>query len=283
MGPRSASGGIRSARPTSFGGSRRPTRRAYLELANEIDALMNFALPYMTTHPTRPAPGGLIRGGLRSLRHPKRLGKLGRYMTASHAEVIEESFSNRMVRGLLAALPCFAPITQDGTAWVLVYFGLHPPRGGQPLRRRHRRDHRRPRPLLRRGRRRGALLRASRRDPGARGPGHRGTAGERRGAHGAGGDHDRQREERPHRDAARGRPLRRSSPSGRVTSRRREPTRRPSSSTWRCPGASSSARTRRSERTASTSGYRPSATRPSRSTSTPGMPARAASCRTRCR
>ncbi len=98
--------------------------RAYLELANEIDALMNFTLPYMTTHPTRPAPGGLLRGGLRSLRHPQRLGKLGRYMTASHAEVIEEIFTNRMVRGLLAALPCFAPISQDGTAWVLVYFGL---------------------------------------------------------------------------------------------------------------------------------------------------------------
>jgi phytoene dehydrogenase-like protein len=98
--------------------------RAYLELANEIDSMMNFALPYMTTHPLRPAPGGLLRGGLRTLRHPRRLGKLGRYMTASHAEVIEDGFSNRMVRGLLAALPCFAPITQDGTAWVLVYFGL---------------------------------------------------------------------------------------------------------------------------------------------------------------
>jgi phytoene dehydrogenase-like protein len=45
-------------------------------------------------------------------------------MTGSHAEVIEERFSNRMARGLLAALPCFAPITQDGTGWVLVYFGL---------------------------------------------------------------------------------------------------------------------------------------------------------------
>src|SRR5205814_8199583 len=28
------------------------------------------------------------------------------------------------IRALLAALPCFAPITQDGTAWALVYFGL---------------------------------------------------------------------------------------------------------------------------------------------------------------
>jgi phytoene dehydrogenase-like protein len=81
-----------------------PDARAYLELANEIDALINFALPYMTTHPIRPAPGGLLRGGLRSLRHPRRLGRLGRYMTASHAEVIEERFSNRIVRGLLAAL-----------------------------------------------------------------------------------------------------------------------------------------------------------------------------------
>ncbi len=97
---------------------------AFLDLANELDTLMDFALPYMTTHPTRPRPAGIARGGLRSLRHPKRPGALGRFMTASHAEVIEEGFGSRMVRGLLAALPCFAPITQDGTAWALIYFGL---------------------------------------------------------------------------------------------------------------------------------------------------------------
>lgn len=97
---------------------------AFLELANELDALIDVALPYMTTHPTRPAAAEIVRGGLRNLARPRRLGRLGRYMIASHAELIEGGFENRMVRGLLAALPCFAPISQDGTAWALIYFGL---------------------------------------------------------------------------------------------------------------------------------------------------------------
>jgi phytoene dehydrogenase-like protein len=98
--------------------------RAFVELANELDAAMNVAVPYMNTHPVRPRPGGLVRGGLRSARHPSRLLKASRLFTASHAEIIAEHFEHRSIRALLAALPCFAPITQDGTGWVLVYFGL---------------------------------------------------------------------------------------------------------------------------------------------------------------
>lgn len=98
--------------------------RAFIELANELDAVMNLSIPYMNTHPLRPRPGDMLRGGLRSARHPARLLKSSRLFTASHAEVIAEAFEHRSIRALLAALPCFAPITQDGTGWVLVYFGL---------------------------------------------------------------------------------------------------------------------------------------------------------------
>ncbi|HEX6391645.1 MAG TPA: NAD(P)/FAD-dependent oxidoreductase, partial [Solirubrobacteraceae bacterium] len=98
--------------------------RAFVDLANELDAAMNLAVPYMNTHPLRPRPGALVRGGLRSARHPSRLLKASRLFTASHAEIIAEDFEHRSIRALLAALPCFAPITQDGTGWVLVYFGL---------------------------------------------------------------------------------------------------------------------------------------------------------------
>jgi len=72
----------------------------------------------------RPKLGRLARGALRSARRPSRLLSAPRLFTASHAEIIEENFEHRSIRALLAALPCFAPISQDGTGWVLVYFGL---------------------------------------------------------------------------------------------------------------------------------------------------------------
>lgn len=98
--------------------------RAFIELSNELDGLMRVAIPYMNTHPLRPRPGGLAQGALRAARHPARVAKASRLFASSHAQVIEERFEHRSIRAVLAALPCFAPITQDGTGWVLVYFGL---------------------------------------------------------------------------------------------------------------------------------------------------------------
>jgi phytoene dehydrogenase-like protein len=98
--------------------------RAFVELANELDALMALAVPYMNTHPVRPRLGGLVRGAACALRHPTRLSGASRLFAGSHAEAIDERFEHRSIRALLAALPCFAPITKDGTGWVLVYFGL---------------------------------------------------------------------------------------------------------------------------------------------------------------
>jgi phytoene dehydrogenase-like protein len=98
--------------------------KAFLELSETLDSLMNVAIPYLNTNPVRPALGSLLRGAARSARHPSRLFPLARLFTASHAEIIEEGFQHRSIRALLAALPCFAPITQDGTGWVLIYFGL---------------------------------------------------------------------------------------------------------------------------------------------------------------
>jgi phytoene dehydrogenase-like protein len=102
--------------------------RAYLELIEALDAAMNVAVPFMNTNPTRPVPGGILAGALRSAmksaRHPSRLGPLAHFFTASHAGFVEERFKDRRIRALLAALPCFAPMHEDGTAWVLIYFGL---------------------------------------------------------------------------------------------------------------------------------------------------------------
>lgn len=98
--------------------------RAFVELANELDAMTALSVPYMNMHPLRPTVGPLIRGATRALRHPSRLLGVSRLFACSHAEAIEARFSHRSIRALLAALPCFAPITQDGTGWVLIYFGL---------------------------------------------------------------------------------------------------------------------------------------------------------------
>jgi phytoene dehydrogenase-like protein len=98
--------------------------RAYLDLANTLDSMMDIVVPFMNTNPMRPALGGIAKGALRAARHPKRFGPLGHFLSTSHAEYVDERFSDRRVKALLAALPCFAPMYEDGTAWVLIYFGL---------------------------------------------------------------------------------------------------------------------------------------------------------------
>lgn len=96
----------------------------YLELVNALDAALNVGIPFLNANPMRPAPGGLTKGALKSALHPMRLGPLTHLFTASHAGFVEERFKDRRIRALLAALPCFAPMGEDGTAWVLLYFGL---------------------------------------------------------------------------------------------------------------------------------------------------------------
>lgn len=98
--------------------------RAYLELANVLDTAMNVAVPYMNSNPLRPALPDIARGAIRSARHPSRFGPLTEFLTTSQAEFIDSRFSDHRIKSLLAAVPCFAPIGSDGTAWVLIYFGL---------------------------------------------------------------------------------------------------------------------------------------------------------------
>ena len=98
--------------------------RAYLELVNALQAAMNVAVPYMNTNPVRPSVGGIAAGALKSARHPSRFGPLAEFMSASQAEYIDTRFNDHRIKSLLAAVPCFAPISEDGTAWVLIYFGM---------------------------------------------------------------------------------------------------------------------------------------------------------------
>jgi phytoene dehydrogenase-like protein len=102
----------------------RADARAYLALANALDAAMNVVVPYMNSNPMRPRLGGIIGGALKSAKRPSLFGPLTQFLTTSQAEYIDSRFQDRRIRALLAAVPCFAPIFADGTAWVLIYFGL---------------------------------------------------------------------------------------------------------------------------------------------------------------
>jgi phytoene dehydrogenase-like protein len=102
----------------------RADSRAYLELANALDTAMNVAVPYMNSNPIRPRVGEILRGAAKSALRPRRFGPLTQFMTASQAEFIDSRFEDHRVKSLLAAVPCFAPISEDGTAWVLIYFGM---------------------------------------------------------------------------------------------------------------------------------------------------------------
>ncbi|MCW3014757.1 MAG: putative oxidoreductase C10orf33 -like protein [Solirubrobacterales bacterium] len=99
--------------------------RAFLELANAMDAVARIVIPYMNTNPVRPLAGGSLTGVLKAALRPKRLGPLARYLAASHAEAIDEHFTHPLVKAPLAALPCFVPMSEDGTGWALMFFGLH--------------------------------------------------------------------------------------------------------------------------------------------------------------
>jgi phytoene dehydrogenase-like protein len=97
---------------------------AFLELANVLDSLITAAVPYLNSNPLRPNLTRVLAGAARAGLHPRRLMGVSRLFTASHAEFIDERFTDRRVKAILAALPPFAPMHQDGTAWALMYLGL---------------------------------------------------------------------------------------------------------------------------------------------------------------
>ncbi|MDB5969658.1 MAG: beta-carotene ketolase [Hydrocarboniphaga sp.] len=98
--------------------------RAYIDFANDIDLMMNLSVPYMKSHPIRVNIWEMFLGILKLLRHPRRAIGLSRFVSASHAEYIEESFEHPIVRGPLAAIVPFLPIQQEMTAWMLIQFGF---------------------------------------------------------------------------------------------------------------------------------------------------------------
>lgn len=96
----------------------------YLEFANQLDAAMDFAMPFMLGHPTRPNPRDVMNAIPTALKRRKDLAPLISFFTTSHAEVIEERFDHPLVKGALASMPPFCWMTQDGTGWALIYIAM---------------------------------------------------------------------------------------------------------------------------------------------------------------
>ena len=77
--------------------------KAYIEFTNSISLLFKGVLPFMRSHPYRINVVEMAAGVAKMLAHPKQLWGLSRYISASHAEFIEEHFEHPMVRGPLAS------------------------------------------------------------------------------------------------------------------------------------------------------------------------------------
>jgi phytoene dehydrogenase-like protein len=97
---------------------------AYLEFANQCDALMDLALPFMKGHPTRPSGRALLNSIPVLARRRKELRPLVDFLTRSHAEIITERFDTPILRAALASMPPFCWMTQDGTGWALIYIAM---------------------------------------------------------------------------------------------------------------------------------------------------------------
>jgi phytoene dehydrogenase-like protein len=98
--------------------------RAWEELSEMLDSMMDLVLPYMRAHPTRPLTSEMLRGIARVVSKPRYFEPLLRIGVAPHAEYIDEHFKHPLPRGVLAAMAAFLRMTLDATAWPLMYLGL---------------------------------------------------------------------------------------------------------------------------------------------------------------
>jgi phytoene dehydrogenase-like protein len=98
--------------------------RALLELYEVIDAAVEIGLPMMQTSVTQPEIKNVLKSARAAVKNRKQLSALGRWMSSSQAEAIEESFEHDMIRApLLSSLP-FMPFDADMSGWSLIYLGV---------------------------------------------------------------------------------------------------------------------------------------------------------------
>jgi phytoene dehydrogenase-like protein len=98
--------------------------RALLELYEVIDAAVEIGLPMMQTSVTEPEIKNILKSARAVVKNRKQLVALGRWMSSSQAEAVEESFEHDMIRApLLTSLP-FMPFDADMSGWSLIYLGV---------------------------------------------------------------------------------------------------------------------------------------------------------------
>ena len=98
--------------------------RAWEDMSEMLDSMMDLVLPYMRAHPMRPLSGEMLKGIAKVVSKPRHFEPLLRIGVAPHAEYIDEHFKHPLPRGVLAAMAAFLRMTLDATAWPLMYLGL---------------------------------------------------------------------------------------------------------------------------------------------------------------
>jgi phytoene dehydrogenase-like protein len=102
----------------------RKDARALLELYEVIEAAVEIGLPMMQTNVITPDIKNILKSAKGVAKNRKQLLALGRWMTSSQAEAVEESFEHDMIRApMLIGLP-FMPFDADLSGWSLIYLGV---------------------------------------------------------------------------------------------------------------------------------------------------------------
>ncbi|BBY81171.1 NAD(P)/FAD-dependent oxidoreductase [Mycolicibacterium pulveris] len=98
--------------------------RALLELYEVIDAAVAMGLPMMQTNVMQPDIKAILTAAKGVVKNRRHLIALGRWMSSSQVEAVEESFEHDMIRApLLTSLP-FMPFDADLSGWSLIYLGV---------------------------------------------------------------------------------------------------------------------------------------------------------------
>jgi phytoene dehydrogenase-like protein len=98
--------------------------RAWAEMSEMLDVVMDVLLPYMRSQPTRPLSRELLKGLIKAVGKPRLLEPMLRLGVAPHAEYLDETFEHPLTKGVLSAMAAFLRMTLDATAWPMIYLGL---------------------------------------------------------------------------------------------------------------------------------------------------------------
>jgi phytoene dehydrogenase-like protein len=106
---------------------RRFSRRdaeAYLEFSRILDGAIGALLPLILANPVRPGWKNVLASLRGVAGHRREVAALTRFLTSSATEVLEERFESPMLKGLIAQLTGFIPLTGDASAAVLLAMGI---------------------------------------------------------------------------------------------------------------------------------------------------------------